>query len=246
MKLTIFIGLLFSILFISIPSLAKNVDYQVNGKTYQGYFIKKSSKAPLVLLLHDWDGLTGYEVKRAKMLHKLGYSVFAADLFGKGIRPTENKDKRQHTGELYKDRKKLRDLINGALDTAKKSGLNVKNAVAIGYCFGGAGVLELARSGKKLKGFVTFHGGLGTPKGQDYKKLSGELLILHGGADSAITMDDFANLAKELEIDKATYEMIAYSGAPHAFTVYESQRYNKIADQKSWARFLAYLKRLTK
>ena len=88
-----------------------NVDYQVDNQNYEGYYISSTKGAPLVLLVHDWDGLTDYEVKRAEMLSELGYAVFAADLFGKGVRPTEMVDKRQHTGALYKDREKLRALL---------------------------------------------------------------------------------------------------------------------------------------
>ena len=93
----------------------KTVIYQVDGADYEGYFTSPSAGAPLVILLHDWDGLTGYEVKRAEMLAELGYAVFAADLFGQGVRPTEVVDKKQHTGELYKDRAKMRALIQGGL-----------------------------------------------------------------------------------------------------------------------------------
>ena len=217
------------------------VTYQVNGKAYQGYFVSPSSKAPLVLLIHDWDGLTDNEVKRANMLADLGYSVFAADLFGKGIRPTEMKDKRQHTGELYKDRAKMRSLISGALQTAIDNGANGKNVVALGYCFGGAAVLEYARSGADLKGFVSFHGGLVTPAGQGYQQTQGKLLILHGSADKHITMAQFATLATELEQNQISHEMITYGGAPHAFTVFGSKAYRADADQKSWSRFLLYL-----
>lgn len=218
------------------------VDYQVNGEPFEGYYISPAKDAPLILLIHDWNGLTDYEVKRAGMLAEMGYAVFAADLFGKGVRPTEVKDKRQHTGELYKDRTKMRALLDGALATAKAQGGNVDNAVSMGYCFGGAAVLEQARSGAALKGFVTFHGGLKTPEGQDYSKTTGKLLILHGSADSAITMDQFAALAAQLEQSGVAHEMITYSGAPHAFTVFGSQRYRKDADEKSWQRFSAFLK----
>ena len=215
--------------------------YQVNGESYEGYYISPSKQAPLVLLIHDWDGLTEYEVKRASMLADLGYAVFAADLFGAGVRPTEVKDKRQHTGELYKNREKMRALMNGALDTAKSKGANVGNTVVMGYCFGGAAVLELARSGADLKGFATFHGGLKTPEGQNYANTKGEILIMHGSADTAITMDQFADLTKELESAGIAHEMIAYSGAPHAFTVFGSKRYQETADKKSWKRFQDFL-----
>jgi dienelactone hydrolase len=193
-------------------------------------------------MLHDWDGLTDYEVKRANMLSELGYAVFAADLFGAGIRPTEVTDKRQHTGELYKDREKMRSLIMASLNTAKANGADISNTIAMGYCFGGAAVLELARSGADLKGFVTFHGGLSTPEGQDYSKARGKYLILHGTADTAITMDDFAKLAQNLEEKGLPHEMITYGGAPHAFTVFGSDRYHEEADKNSWNRFVSFLK----
>ena len=217
------------------------VTYQINGAPYEGYYISPSSNAPLVLLMHDWDGLTDYEIKRANMLAKLGYAVFAADLFGAGVRPTEMKDKRQHTGELYKNREKMRALMNGALDAAKSKGARVDNAVAAGYCFGGAAVLEWARSGADLKGFATFHGGLKTPPGQNYAGTKGALLIMHGTADKYITMDQFAALANELEAAGIAHEMITYGGARHAFTVFGQQRYQETADKKSWKRFQDFL-----
>ena len=217
------------------------VTYQVNGQSYEGYYITPSKNAPLVLMIHDWDGLTDYEVKRANMLADLGYAVFALDLFGAGVRPTEVKDKRQHTGELYKNREKMRALMKGALDTAKERGAKIENAVAVGYCFGGAAVLELARSGADLKGFATFHGGLKTPEGQNYAKTRGEILIMHGSADLNITMDQFAGLAKELESAGIAHEMITYGGAQHAFTVFGGNRYQEDADKKSWKRFQEFL-----
>jgi dienelactone hydrolase len=194
-----------------------------------------------VLLVHDWDGLTDYEIKRANMLADLGYAVFALDLFGAGVRPTEVKDKRQHTGELYQNRDKMRALMKAALDTAKNNGAHIENAVVMGYCFGGAAVLELARSGADLKGFATFHGGLKTPQGQNYSKTRGKILIMHGSADTSITLDQFADLAKELEAAGVDHEMITYGGAQHAFTVFGGSRYQETADKKSWKRFTEFL-----
>jgi dienelactone hydrolase len=235
--------MLFLILFAATAGAGGQVvSYDVKGEAYEGYFNSPSDNAPLVLLIHDWDGLTDYEVKRADMLAEKGYAVFAADLFGAGIRPTEVKDRRQHTGELYKDRERMRRLLYGALAAAKARGANVNNAVAMGYCFGGAAVLEFARSGAEMKGFVTFHGGLSTPAGQDYGKTQGKLLILHGTADTNITMEHFAMLANALEEKGVPHEMISYGGAPHAFTVFGSDRYRKDADEKSWNRFGEFLK----
>ncbi len=218
-----------------------NVVYEIKGEPYEGYILTPDNYAPLILIIHDWYGLTDYEVKRAHMLAEMGYAVFAADLFGAGVRPTKVEDKRQHTGELYKDRSKMRALMNGALEVAAKAGADIGTSVAMGYCFGGAAVLEPARSGADLKGFATFRGGLKTPDGQNYSSAKGEILVMHGTADSAISMDQFAALAKELETTGVPHEMITYSGAPHAFTVFGSDRYREVADRKSWARFSTFL-----
>jgi dienelactone hydrolase len=242
---TYLITLLGLIISCSANAAGQYLNYEVNGKSYQGYYISPSTDAPLVLLIHDWDGLTDYEITRANMLAKMGYSVFAADLFGAGIRPTKMQDKRQHTGELYKDRTKMRSLLTNALDTAKTQGANTSNTVVMGYCFGGAAVLEMARSGADMKGFATFHGGLSTPKDQDYSQTKGKLLIMHGSADTAITMNSFADLASNLESNGINHEMITYSGAPHAFTVFNSDRYREDADKKSWQRFTDFLSEVT-
>jgi dienelactone hydrolase len=238
---TIFTVVLVIMISSTAAAAGKSVVYEVNGASYEGYYTGASGNAPLILLVHDWDGLTDYEVKRADMLAEMGYTVFAVDLFGAGVRPTKMEDKRQHTGELYKDREKMRALLNAALKTAQSQGADTGNAVAMGYCFGGAAVLEFARSGADMKGFVTFHGGLKTPEGQDYSKAKGKFLILHGTADTAVSMQDFATLANELEAKGVSNEMITYGGAPHAFTVFGEDRYRADADKKSWKRFTEYL-----
>lgn len=238
---TLYTLILVAILSTTATAAGKAVSYQVDGKSYEGYFITPGAGAPLVLMVHDWDGLTDYEIKRAGMLAEMGYAVFAVDLFGAGVRPTEEADKRRHTAELYGDRDKMRGLLNAALEAAKAEGADSANAVAMGYCFGGAAVLELARSGADLKGFVSFHGGLTTPEGQDYAKTKGKLLILHGTADTSVTMEHFATLAAALEEKGVAHEMITYGGAPHAFTVFGTERYREDADKKSWRRFGEFL-----
>jgi dienelactone hydrolase len=238
---TIFTYLLVLMISSTAAAAGKSVVYEVNGASYEGYYTGASGNAPFILLVHDWDGLTDYEVKRADMLAEMGYTVFAVDLFGAGVRPTKVEDRRQHTGELYKDREKMRALLNAALKTAQSQGANTGNAVVMGYCFGGAAVLEFARSGADMKGFVTFHGGLKTPEGQDYSKAKGKFLILHGTADTAVSMQDFATLASELEANGVAHEMITYGGAPHAFTVFGEDRYRADADKKSWKRFTEFL-----
>ena len=218
------------------------VTYSVDGKAYEGYVSAPTKSAPLVLIVHDWDGMNEYEMKRAQMLNDMGYAVFAVDLFGKGVKPVSIDEKKALTGELYKDRAKMRKLLNAGFETAKAQGLNGNNALIIGYCFGGTAVLEMARSGANLKGFVSFHGGLVTPEGQDYALAKSPILILHGTADASVSMQEFAGLAVELEKAGVKHEMITYSGAPHAFSVFGSDRYREDADKKSWARLGAFLK----
>lgn len=235
---------LFLLIVITLSAAAEGhfVTYTAGDAQYEGYYTGAKRSKALVILVHDWDGLTDYEVKRAEMLKKEGYAAFAIDLFGKGNRPTETEDKRALTGALYGDRKKMRMLLNAGIKAAEKEYGKSGSIVAAGYCFGGAAVLELARSGISLNGFVTFHGGLTTPEGQDYSQTKGRLLILHGTADESISMEDFAGLARELEENGIVHEMITYSGAPHAFTVFDSPRYRNDADSKSWERFLGFLR----
>lgn len=237
------IVLIFCFLFFAGTGFAASgpIAYQVQGERFEGYFFAPTTNAPLVLLVHDWDGLTDYEIKRAEMLAGLGYAVFAVDLFGAGIRPSTVQERKQRTTALYNDRPRMQALLQGGLQAAKEQGGNIANSVAVGYCFGGAAVLELARSGADLKGFVAFHGGLETPAGQDYKAIKGKVMIFHGTADSSITMDQFAALAATLEAEGVPHEMITYGGAPHAFTVFGSDRYREDADRQSWKRFTEFL-----
>ncbi|WP_272699298.1 dienelactone hydrolase family protein [Desulfovibrio sp. Fe33] len=234
-----------------IPQIAQALDgqpaeYEVGGRTFEGYYITPADKAPLVLLVHDWDGLTDYEVKRAGMLADRGYAVFAVDLFGKGVRPESTDERRRLTGELYADRQAMRERLTAGLNKAASLGADLSNAVAMGYCFGGTAVLELARSGAELKAFVPFHGGLATPEGQDYTAAKGFILVFHGTADQSVPMSQFASLAEELESAGVPHEMTTYSGAPHAFSVFGTDRYRKSADEKSWARFTGFLNQTLK
>lgn len=223
----------------------EKVDYTVGSQTFEGYRAKAYDGDPkgMVLIIHDWDGLTDYEVKRAEMLAGLGYDAFAVDLYGKGNRPVETGAKKAETGKLYQDRERMRALILGGLAEARKD--STGKTVVMGYCFGGAATLELARSGKAdaVAGYATFHGGLSTPEGQSYPNDTPPLLIAHGGADSSITMDDVAALSKELETAKVPYEIQVYSGAPHAFTVFGSGRYRETADRQSWDAFTDFLQK---
>jgi len=220
----------------------EKVTYEADDETFDGYRAKASGGSKgLVLIIHDWDGLTEYEMKRADMLAEMGYDAFAVDLFGKGNRPTEIAAKKKETGRLYQDRARMRSLLLAGLEEARKAGDS--KAVVMGYCFGGAAALELARSGKAggVSGYASFHGGLTTPEGQAYPSDTPPIFIAHGGGDTSVTMDDVAALSRELEKAGIQYEIQVYSAAPHGFTEWESERYQKRADEQSWDAFSDFL-----
>jgi dienelactone hydrolase len=233
----------FAALLLSSTAMAgEAVVYEVDGANYEGYFAPAEGDSKgLVLIVHDWDGLDSYETGRADMLAGMGYDAFALDLFGQGNRPETMEGRREATGALNSDREKMRSLLMGGLQAARAQ--SDQETVVMGYCFGGGAVLEMARSGEadRIAGYATFHGGLSTPDGQSYPEDTPPLLIAHGGADTSITMEDVAALSQELEEKGITYEIEVYSGAPHAFTVIGSDRYQERADMKSWAAFDKFL-----
>lgn len=224
------------------PALAEDVSYDVDGEQFQGYFAAADDAKGLVLIIHDWDGMTDYERQRADMLAEQGYDAFALDMFGVET-PTETVDhRRAATGALYQDRDRMRMLIRAGLDQAKSMS-DAEAIVAKGYCFGGAVALEMARSdmASEMAGFATFHGGLTTPDDQSWDGDEPPVMVFHGGADTSITMSDVAQLANEFEEAGNTYTIEVYSGAPHAFTVFGSDRYQERADMESWEAFSEFL-----
>lgn len=217
----------------------ETVTYEIDGVAYEGYLAEATREAKgLVIVIHDWDGLTDYEVTRAEMLADRGYDAFAVDLYGQGNRPDTTEAKKAEVGKLYNDREAMRTRILAGIETARETSGEGRAAV-MGYCFGGSAVLELARSGQgeEIAAYATFHGGLSTPEGQDYSAVDAPILIAHGGADASIPNSEAAGLATRLEEAGKPYLLEIYSGAPHAFTVFGSSRYQERADKLSWESF---------
>ena len=220
------------------------VTYQVDGEAYEGYLAEATREAKgLVIIIHDWGGLDEYEKTRAEMLADKGYDAFAVDLYGQGNRPDTTEARKEIVGQLYNDRDTMRTRILGGLDEARaQTGLS--EAVVMGYCFGGGATLELARSGQgeNIAGYATFHGSLDAPEGADYSATDAPVLIMHGGADTGIPNSMAAKTADMLEEAGVTYQVEIYSGAPHAWTVFGSDRYQERADKLSWDAFLDFTK----
>ena len=250
--LPLILGLGFPVERVQAQVIGETIAYNIEDQSYEGYFVRNvgfGDRQPLVLLIHDWDGLGEYEQRRAQMLAEQGYATFAIDLYGKGLRPQTVEESRQASGQLYGDRPLMRSRLLGSLERAQQlAGIDPERVVAIGYCFGGASVLELARSGADVDGFVSFHGGLVTPPDQDYRQVKGEILILHGADDPVAPMSEVATLATDLNAAAVPYSMELYGGVKHSFTVWganrDSSQYDATADRRSWQSLLNFLDKM--
>jgi dienelactone hydrolase len=220
--------------------------YTVGGKAFEGY-VARNDNIPqsrgTVLIVHDWDGLTAYEMRRAEMLATQGYTAFAIDVFGADADPQTVDEYRALTGALYADRDTFRERLTGAIEAAATIPGATPDMVMMGYCFGGAAALEAARAGAGIDGFVSFHGGLGLPEGQGYDAVGAPVMLFHGTADPVSGMADLAALLDGLEAAGVPHGAEVYGGARHSFTVWDSGDYDLAADQASWAGLLRFLDR---
>jgi dienelactone hydrolase len=220
------------------------VDYKQGDTTLEGFLAYDDSisgKRPGVLVVHQWFGLTDYEKRRATMLAQLGYVAFCADIYGKDSRPKNVQEAGAQAGKYKSDRTLLRARVNAALDVLKKNELvDTSRVAAIGYCFGGTTVLELARSGADLNGVVSFHGGLDSPTPADGKNIKCKVLALAGADDPFQKPDDLTAFESEMRDNKVDWQIVFYGGAVHAFTqpdpgfVNTGAKYNEKADKRSW------------
>jgi dienelactone hydrolase len=232
------------------------VEYQSGGVTCEGLHVvdaAKTGKLPSVLIIHQWTGLSDNEKMRARMLAELGYNVFAADIYGKGIRP-QPPESGKEAGKYKSDRKLYRERMLSALEVLNKDArTDLAKVAAIGYCFGGTGVIELARSGAVMKGVVSFHGGLDSPSPADGKNIKGKVLALHGADDPFVPAKDISAFEQEMKDAKVDYKLVNYPGAVHAFTQKaagsdnsKGAAYNEAADKASWEEMKAFFDRLFK
>jgi dienelactone hydrolase len=224
----------------------KAIEYQDGDTVLEGYLAYDDSlikgKRPGVLIVHQWMGLGDYEKKRADMLAKLGYNVFAVDLYGKGVRPQDAKAAGVLSAKYKGDRDLLRRRVTTGLAVLQKNELtDPKRVAAVGYCFGGTTVLELARSGADISGVVTFHAGLDSPKPEDGKNIRCKVLVLHGADDPFNPAKDVAAFEEEMRRAKVDWQMVKFGGAVHSFTDWgagndnsKGAAYNEKADKRSW------------
>ncbi|MGE5456750.1 MAG: dienelactone hydrolase family protein [Methanococcaceae archaeon] len=220
-------------------------EYTEGGTKFKGYLVYDDAakgKRPGVLIIHEWWGLNDYPKMRAEEIAKLGYVAFAADVYGNGKVAATQDEAGKLAGELRKDNELLRKRVAAGLDVLKHdSHVDASKISSIGYCFGGAAALELARSGADVKGTCVFHGNLKTANPNDAKNIKGKILILTGGDDNFIPPGEREDFQKEMNNAKVDWQMNIYSGAVHSFTNPKSGNdpskgiaYNEKADKRSW------------
>ena len=224
----------------------KVIEYKDGDTVLEGFVawdsVKSAAPRPGVLVVHQWMGLTDYEKGRCKQLAELGYVAFAVDIYGKGVRPANVQDAGKQAGLFKKDRELYRRRLNlGLAQLQAQEGVAKDKVAAIGYCFGGTGAIELARSGANIQGVVSFHGGLDSPAPADGKNIKAKLLICHGADDPFVPAADIAAFQTELNAAKVDWQMINYSHAVHSFTQpmggndnSRGAAYNELADKRSW------------
>lgn len=221
------------------------VEYKQGDTVLEGYVAYDDSisgRRPGVLIVHQWKGLGDYEKKRAEMLAKLGYVAFAVDIYGKGVRADNAKDASALAGKYKSDRPLLRQRVNAGLAALKRRPeADGRRVGAIGYCFGGTTVLELARSGADVAGVVSFHGGLSTPTPADAARIKARVLALHGADDPFVPPAEVAAFEAEMREGRVDWQLVAYGGAVHSFTDWNAgsdnakgAAYNEKADRRSW------------
>lgn len=202
--------------------VTKAVPYEIDGEPYEGVLIYDDAiKAPRpgLLMVPNWMGVNEPSAKKAARAASDKYVVFMADLYGKAIRPSNPDEAKAAATALRSDRPLMRKRTQAALDVLKhQAGVDVTQLGAIGFCFGGGAILELARDGAPLKGFVSFHGNLDTPNPADAKQIKAPVLVLHGADDPAVPQEQVDGFIAEMKAAKVDWQLVSYGGAVHSFT----------------------------
>jgi len=240
--------------------VGKPVEYSAEGVTLKGYIAyddQIKDKRPGVLVVHEWWGLNDYTRKRADMLAGLGYVALAVDMYGEGKTADHPDDAGKFASETMKNMPAMKARFLAALDLLKnEETVDSTRIGAIGYCFGGGVVLNMARSGADLKGVVSFHGSLATAEPAEKGEVKAKVLVCNGGADKFVTQEQIKKFKQEMKTAGADFRFVSYPGALHSFTNPGSTElgkkfsmpiaYNKQADKKSWAEMQTFFKKVFK
>lgn len=221
------------------------IEYRHGDTLLEGYLVYDDSfkqKRPGVLVIHEWTGINENVKNHADEIARLGYVAFSLDMYGKGVRP-KNVEEASYQASIYrKDRGLMRERAKAGMETLRQHELvDSKKIAAIGYCFGGGAVLELARSGADINGVVIFHGNMDTPNPADAKNIKAKVLVLHGADDPHVADEQVISFLKEMRQAGIDFQLIIYGGAVHSFTNpfagndnSKGAAYNEKADRRSW------------
>lgn len=236
----------------------KEVAYQADGVTLKGYVAYDDAftgKRPAILVVHEWWGHNDYARKRADMLAALGYTALAVDMYGDGKQAHHPDDAGKFATEVSKNMPMAKARFEAGMNLLRKEAtVDPDEMAAIGYCFGGGVVLNMARMGEDLKGVASFHGTLGTSIQVQPGKIKARIVSFSGEADPMIDAASVAAFKREMDAAKADYRVVTYPGAQHAFTNPAADElgkefklplsYNEAADEDSWQQATAFLKEI--
>lgn len=222
-------------------TLGKAIEYKIGDEPFEGYGARAADAkddSPVVYVIQDWDGVNEHEIGVVEKLAAAGYSAFAIDIYGKEHRPKDTAGNSAETRKYYSDPKLYMARITEGMKVFPTKG----KKFAIGYCFGGSGVLEAARENLGIDGVVAFHGGLKPLTKEPTTKVNADVLVLNGNDDPGAAPAIRDALAEEFKVAKS-FRQINYEGAVHAFTVKAAgPRYNEKADKASWEELMGFLK----
>jgi len=238
----------------------KEVSYRAPGVEMRGYLASDRSvtgKRPGVLVVHEWWGHNEYARKRARMLAEMGYTALAVDMYGEGKQAMHPDDAGKFSSELMKNFDTAKARFIAAMDFLKKQpNVDPERIAAIGYCFGGGIVLNMARQGVDLKGVASFHGSLAAVKPAQPGAVKAKILVLHGADDKFVTAEQIGAFKQEMKNAGADFLFIEYPGAIHSFTNPDADEYakkfnlplgyNAAADKKSWEELSRFLEKIFK
>jgi dienelactone hydrolase len=230
-------------------------EYKLGDTVLEGYLayddVVKGPR-PGVLVVHEWWGVNDYVKKRTEQLAALGYIAFAADIYGKGVLAKTVEEAMALSGKFRNNRGLMRERAQAGLDVLKKNPLTDPRRIsAIGYCFGGTTVLELARSGADIAGVVSFHGGLDTPNPANAGGIKSRVLALTGADDPYAKPETVTAFEDEMRKAGADWYLVSYGSAVHGFTNSangtdnsKGVAYNERADKRSWKAMKDFLKEI--
>lgn len=233
-------------------SQEKKVDYFDGKQALSGISVlpKKALKEKQgVLILPAWMGIDDHAKDTAHRLAAMGYYTFVADIYGVDNRPNDYKQAGENAGYYKKNIEDYHRRISLAYDELIKQGANPNDIVVLGYCFGGTGAIEAARTNMNIKGIVSFHGGLARDENRKIEAISPKLLVLHGADDPYVSEAEIKSFQNEMRTGKADWEMVYYANAVHSFTDKNAGNdnskgaaYNEKAEKRSWLAMLQFLK----